>query len=115
MLREHASDLVVPAAVLAEGVLTGKVGYDDRVRRLLDLANVAGVDEELGHAAGALRQDAIRAGFDPPPSGVDAIVAAEADNRAAEDNVQIITSDGGDLELLASLATHAGRLTVVVV
>lgn len=115
MLREHASDLVVPAAVLAEGVFTGNVGHDYHVRRLLIVANVADVDEELGYTAGALRQDAIRAGFDPPPSGVDAIVAAEADDRASGDDVQIVTSDGDDVELLASLAAHAGRLTMVVV
>lgn len=115
VLREHASDLVVPAAVLAEGVFTGNVGHDYHVRRLLIVANVADVDEELGYTAGALRQDAIRAGFDPPPSGVDAIVAAEADDRASGDDVQIVTSDGDDVELLASLAAHAGRLTMVVV
>jgi hypothetical protein len=113
VLRETVSDLVVPAAVLAEGVLTGHVGHDYHVRRLLDLAHVADVDEELGYAAGALRQDAIGAGFDPPPSGVDAVVAA--DDLATGDDVQIITSDGDDMELLASLAEHAGRLTVVLV
>jgi hypothetical protein len=62
-----------------------------------------------------LRQDAIRAGLDPPPSGVDAIVAAEANGLALTDDVQIITSDSDDSELLASLATHAERLTVIVV
>ena len=113
MLRENASDLVVPAAVLAEGVLTGHVGHDYHVRRLLDLAHVPDVDEASGFAAGALRQDAIRAGVDPPPSGVDAVVAAEADERAAGDDVQIVTSDGDDLELLASLTAHAERLAVV--
>jgi hypothetical protein len=51
----------------------------------------------------------------PPPSGVDAIVAAEADDLASGDDVRIITSDGDDMQLLASLAAHAGRLTVVVV
>ncbi|HUP68410.1 MAG TPA: hypothetical protein VM142_01220 [Acidimicrobiales bacterium] len=101
--------------MLAEGVLTGNVGHDFHVRRLLTLANVADVDEEIGYAAGVLRQEAVRAGFDPPPSGVDAIVAAEADDRAGADDVQIITSDGDDFELLASLVTHAGRLSVVVV
>lgn len=118
VLRESASDLVVPAAVLAEGVLTGHVGHDHHVRRLLDLVHVAEVGKELGFAAGALRQDAIRAGVpgvDPPPSGVDAVVAAEADQRAAGGEVQIITSDGDDLELLASLAANAERLAVVVV
>jgi hypothetical protein len=115
VLRENASDLVVPAAVLAEGVRTGHVGHDYHVRRLLDLARVDDVDEELGYAAGVLRQAAIWAGFDPPPSGVDAIVAAEADDLASGDDVQVVTSDGEDMELLASLATHFARLTVVVV
>jgi len=49
----------------------------------------------------------------PAPSGVDAIVAAEADARAMNDDVQIITSDDDDLEMLASLATNAARLTVL--
>ena len=115
VLRAHASDLIVPAAVLAEGVLTGNVGHDFHVRRLLELSDVADVAEELGYAAGALRQEAIRAGLDPPPSGVDAIVAAEADGRAGADDVQIVTSDGGDFELLASLGTNAARLSVLVV
>jgi len=115
VLREHAVDLIVPAAVLAEGVLTGNVGHDYHVRRLLELTDVTDVAEELGYAAGVLRQEAIRAGFDPPPSGVDTIVAAEADFRAAGDDVQIITSDGGDFELLASLGANAARLGVLAV
>lgn len=115
VLREHAADLIVPAAVLAEGVLKGNVGHDYHVRRLLELSDVTDVAEELGYAAGALRQEAIRAGFDPPPSGVDAIVAADADSRAGGDDVQIITSDGGDFELLASLGTNAARLDLLVV
>ncbi len=115
VLRENASDLVVPAAVLAEGILTGQVGRDYHVRRLLDLAHVAEVDEELGYAAGALRQDAIRAGLQPSPSGVDAVVAAQADDLAAGGDVQIVTSDNDDMELLASFAEHAERLTVVAV
>ncbi|MEO6120681.1 MAG: hypothetical protein ABIW46_06180 [Acidimicrobiales bacterium] len=115
VVRDQASEVVVPAAVLAEGVLTGHAGHDYHVRRLLGLVRVADVDEYLGHMAGALRQAAIRAGFDPPPSGVDAVVAAEADALAGSDVVEIITGDGHDFELLASLAHHAGRLSVVVV
>jgi hypothetical protein len=101
--------------VLAEGVLTGHIGHDYHVRRLLALAHVVDVDVELGYAAGTLRQEAIGAGFDPPPSGVDAVVAAEADDLATGEDVQIITTDGDDMELLASLAEHAGRLTVLAV
>lgn len=115
MLREQATDLVLPAAVLAEGVLTGNVGHDYHVRRLLDVVNITDVDGATGHAAGALRQEAIRAGLDPTPSGVDAIVAAEADARATRDDVRIITSDGADFELLSSLGTNAVRLSVLVV
>jgi predicted nucleic acid-binding protein len=115
VLRQHASDLVLPAAVLAEGVFTGKVGHDHHVRRLLDAVNITDVDATTGLAAGALRQAARRAGLDPAPSGIDAIVAAEADGLAARDDVRIVTSDGGDLELLATLTTNAGRLSVLVV
>ena len=51
--------------------------------------------------------------MDPPPSGVDAVVAAEADAHAMDDDVRIITNDDADLELLASLATDAERLSVL--
>ena len=53
--------------------------------------------------------------MDPPPSGVDTIVAAAADVRAANEEVVIVTSDGGDLQMLGSLATDAERLSVLVV
>jgi hypothetical protein len=112
-LREHADDIVVPAAVLAEGVLTGHVGHDHHVRQLLALVDVAVTTEAIGYSAGSLRQGAIVAGMHPPPSGVDAVVAAEADARAANEDVQIITRDDDDLELLASLATNAERLSVL--
>jgi predicted nucleic acid-binding protein len=85
------------------------------VRRLLELVVVAGVDANLGYAAGSLRQEAIRGGADPAPSGVDAIVAALADARAAHVDVEIITSDGEDLELLASFGEHAARVEIAVV
>ncbi len=112
-LREHAEDIVVPAAVLTEGVLTGHVAHDHPVRQLLALVDVAPTTETIGYRAGSLRQGAIAAGLRPIPSGVDAAVAAEADARAANDDVQIITSDDDDLELLASLATNAERLSVL--
>ena len=83
--------------------------------RLLDVVSITDVDEVIGYAAGALRQEAIRAGLDPAPSGVDAIVAAEADARAAGEDVRILTTDGGDFELLASLGANAARLSVLVV
>lgn len=115
MLRERASDFVVPAAVLAEGVLTGHTGHDYQVRRLLGIANVVDVDEQIGLAAGVLRQGSAQAGLKPVPSGVDAIVVSEADAQAARDDVHIITSDRSDFEMLASLALHAERLSVIVV
>lgn len=115
LLRERADDLVMPAAVLAESVLTGHPGHDFHVQRLLEMLNVTDVDPPMGHAAGALRRAAIVGGKDPPPSGVETMVAATADARAANNDVVIVTSDGGDFELLASLATHADRLSVIVV
>lgn len=116
VLREQATDLVLPAAVLAEGVFSGHSGYDFHVRRLLDLVTIADVDTVIGQEAGGLRRAAMHAGLvDPAPAGVDAIVVAEADARAANDDVRIITSDGSDFELLSSVAAHAGRLSVVVV
>lgn len=71
------------------------------------------LDEQVGYAAGALRSKVRRAGVDPAPSGVDAIVATVADARAGREDVEIVTSDADDMELLASLADHADRLSVV--
>lgn len=115
MLREHATDIVLPAAVLAEGVFTGNVGHDYPVRPLLHAVNTTAVEASRGHAAGGLRRKAIDGGLDPVPSGVDVIVAAEADARASREEARIVTSDGGDFEVLASLAENAGRLSVLVV
>jgi predicted nucleic acid-binding protein len=115
LLRERADDLVMPAAVLAESVLTGHPVHDFHVQRLLELLEITDVDVAMGHAAGALRRAAIAGGQHPPPSGVDTLVAATGDARAADDDVLIVTSDGGDFELLGSLATRADRLAVLVV
>jgi predicted nucleic acid-binding protein len=98
---------------LAEGVLTGNVGHDYHAPRLLDMVNVAAVDAGIGHAAGTLRREAIAGGLDPAPSGVDVIVAAEADARASRGDVRIVTSDGDDFKVFASLAENAGRLSVL--
>lgn len=65
--------------------------------------------------AGALRRAAMGAGMKPPPSGVDAVVAAAADARAEHGDVVIVTSDHGDFQMLGSLATNAPRLSVLVV
>jgi predicted nucleic acid-binding protein len=115
LLRDRADDIVVPAAVLAESVLTGHAGHDFHVRRLLEVVHIADIDAPTGHAAGALRLAAMSAGVKPPPSGVDAVVAASADARAAHDDVLIVTSDDGDFQMLGSLATNAARLSVLVV
>lgn len=115
LLRDRADDLVMPAAVLAESVLTGNAGHDFHVRRLLDVVNIVDVDASTGHAAGALRLASMGAGMKPPPSGVDTVVAASADAQAAHDDVLIVTSDEGDFQMLGSLATNAARLSVLVV
>lgn len=115
LLRERADDLVMPAAVLAESVLTEHPGHDFHVGRLLELLTITDIDPPMGHAAGRLRRGAMAGGGDPPPSGVDSLVVAEADARAVNDDVVILTSDGGDFELLGALATHASRLSVLVV
>lgn len=114
LLRARADDLVLPAAVLAESVLTGHAGHDYHVQRLLNVVNIAAVDASTGHAAGALRRASMAAGIRPPPSGVDTVVAAAADALGAHDDVVIVTSDDGDFELLGSLATNAARLSVLV-
>lgn len=101
--------------MLAESVLSGHAGHDYHVQRLLGVVNVADVDAPTGHAAGALRRKAMGAGMQRPPSGVDTIVAAAADARAAHDDVVIVTSDRGDFQMLGSLATNAARLSVLVV
>jgi predicted nucleic acid-binding protein len=115
LLRGQADDFVVPAAVLAESVLTGHPGHDFHVQRLLELLDITDVDAPTGHAAGALRRAAVAGGQHPPPSGVDATVAATADARAANDDVLILTSDGDDFEQLGSLTSHPDRIAVLVV
>jgi predicted nucleic acid-binding protein len=113
VLRQQTDDIVLPAAVLAESVLTGHPGHDFHVQRLLELVNITEIDAYAGHTAGALRRAAMSAGHEPPPTGVDAIVAAAADIAATHDDVTIVTSDRDDLELLSSLATRADRLSVL--
>jgi predicted nucleic acid-binding protein len=115
LLRNQADDLVLPAAVLAESVLTGRAGRDYQVQRLLELVRIVDVDASMGHAAGALRRAAIDAGMKPPPSGVDTVVVAAADARATHDNVLIVTSDHGDFGILGSVSRNAARLSVLAV
>lgn len=115
LLSDAASEVVLPAAVLAESVLTGHPGHDYHVRRLLDTVDIVDVDTPLGHAAGMLRRYAIDSGMDPAPSGVDSLVAATADELAISDDVLIVTTDRGDFEMLGSLAANAAHLSVIAV
>lgn len=94
-------------------MFTRRANHDRLVQALLSSARIAATPEQIGYAASSVRQSAIAGGMAPPPSGVDAIVAAEADALAANDDVCIITTDDDDLELLASLATNAERLSVL--
>lgn len=112
VLRLATSDVIIPAAVLAEGVFTGHPGHDHHLRALLRSVTIIPVDESLGFAAGSLRSNAIGDGLDPAPSGVDAIVAAVADERAADEQVDVLTSDGRDLTALAMYGRHAGRIAI---
>lgn len=112
-LRQRADDMVIPAAVLAEGLLAGHPGRDYHVRRFLDTLAVAHVGRELGMAAGALRTKAIGYGADAPPSGVDAIVAAVADSRAANEAVEVVTSDDQDIASLVTLGDHSARVSII--
>jgi hypothetical protein len=112
-LREQADDLVLPAAVLAESVLTGNVAHDYHVGRLLETLNIRGSDGPNGHAAGALRRAAMNEGVDPPPSGVDVIVMAVANECAAQGDVHVVTSDMEDFTTLAALASNGARLSLL--
>ena len=114
-LRAATSDIVTSAAVLAEGVMTGRQRRDYAMSRLIAAVRVLSVDKELGLSAGRLRQRALRAG-DPklPPSAVDAIVAALAlDLAPTHDEVAIVTSDRADMELLLTGEPLARRITLI--
>jgi hypothetical protein len=93
--------------------LIGNKRHDFHLRRLLADVHIAEINDRLGYAARALRTSAIRSAVDPAPSGVEAIVAALADERAAREDVAIITSDADEMELLASLAHNVDRLSVI--
>ncbi len=111
-LRSEAEDLVVPAGVLAEGLLTGHPQRDFHVRRLLELTRIADIDAGLGFAAGRLRTAVVAVRPARPPSGVDAlVVAAVAVDQASADDVVLVTSDVNDLGRLLSEA-EARRVTV---
>ena len=112
-LRQQVDGLVIPAAVLAEGVRSGHPGRDHHVRRLLQLVTVADLGEQLGHDAGALRSAVIADGASPPPSGVDATVAATAVARAATGQVVVVTGDVDDLHRLLEHGRHAARVSLL--
>jgi hypothetical protein len=112
-LRRRADDLIIPTAVLAEGVLTGHPGHDHHVRTLLNVLSMVDVDVDLGLAAGSMRHQVGAAGAKPLPSGVDALVAALADRRASRDDVMIMTSDPDDLRVLAASGVHPQRVSVL--
>ena len=109
-LRQQVDDIMLPAAVLAEGLLTGH-GRDHHVRRLLSQLNVLDIDEVLGLSAGRLRAQTIAGGAKPAPSGVDAIVAAVAD--AVRGHVQLVTSDPDDMAALLIYADHPGQVAIL--
>lgn len=111
-LRRRTDHLEVSAAVLAEGLLSGHPGRDHHMRRLLGLLRVTAVDEQLGLAAGSLRFQALHNGARPAPSGVDALVVALADRRAAADEVVIYTTDRHDIEILSIYARHRAVISV---
>lgn len=79
----------------------------------MTLVEIAPVTASLGERAGALRRLAIRLGSDPPPSGVDAIVAALAEDLAARGRVRILTTDPDDLGVLAGLTQRPTELEVL--
>ena len=112
-LRARSTDIVVSSAVLAEGLLTGHPGRDHRVARFLAIVEIADVDEPLGLGAGRLRTRALGDGASPAPSGVDALVVAEADRRAATEEVLIVTSDEDDLSALAGFGHHVDRISIL--
>ena len=110
-LRTEAEDLVVPAGVLAEGLLAGRPHRDFHVRRLLERTRIADIDARLGYAAGRLRTAVVAVSPARPPSGIDAVVAAVAVDLAAGDDVVVMTSDVDDLARLLAEA-EARRVTI---
>jgi predicted nucleic acid-binding protein len=115
VLRRQIDDVIVPAAVFAEGLFTGNPAQDVPVHRFLRTVEIPDVTERMGRAAGALRQATFARNGDRRPSGVDAIVAAIAGENAAHDDVVILTSDPEDFVALARGSDHVGRIAVEVV
>lgn len=91
----------MPAAVLAERVLTGHPVDAFHVQRLLELLEITDVDVVMATRRGH---------FDARPSPVGKSDLRRVSTRwspprgRADDDVLILTSDGDDFELLGSLA-----------
>lgn len=96
---------IVPCVVLAEA-LTGDHRRDYHEDRLLRACELRLVDELLARAAAALRS---RVSARRPPSAVDAIVVAMADDAGG---ATILSSDPGDLRALAAHTTHEVTITL---
>ena len=90
---------IVPSVVLTEA-LTGDHRRDYHENRLLRTCDVRPVDEVVARVAATLRT---RAGGRRPPSAVDAIVVAVADDAGG---ATVLSSDPGDLRALADHTTN---------
>ena len=90
---------IIPSVVLTEA-LTGDHRRDYQENRLLRTCDVRSVDEVMARTASALRT---RVGGRRPPSAVDAIVVAMADDAGG---ATVLSSDPGDLRALASHTTN---------
>lgn len=90
---------IVPSVVITEA-LTGDHRRDYHENRLLRSCDVRPVDELVARAAAALRT---RAGGRRPPSAVDAVVVAIADDAGG---ATVLSSDPGDLRALAGHTTN---------
>ena len=97
---------IVPCVVLAEA-LTGDHRRDYHENRLLRACDVRPVDELLARAAAALRS---QLSARRPPSAVDAIVVAMADDAGG---ATILSSDPGELRVLARHAVHEVTISPV--
>ncbi len=94
--RRTDSTLHASAVTLAE--VTDGTARDVRVRRAAKALRVEEVTEEIGYVAGRLRADAASARRKARDMTVDAVVAATA--LSFRGPVVVLTTDGGDLELL---------------
>ncbi|HTW99071.1 MAG TPA: type II toxin-antitoxin system VapC family toxin [Acidimicrobiales bacterium] len=90
---------IVPSVVLTEA-LTGDQRRDYHENRLLRTCEVRPVDELVARAAAALRT---QVSGRRPPSAVDAIVVATADDAGG---AIVLSSDPGDLRALADHTTN---------